>query len=224
MKKIINISGVILLSLFSTLSFSNVGKEAQFYEKIALKNENNNGEISVNYFFNSNCNSCKKFSPVFDKWKQDREHLARFTDTSFAPFKDWEWASRGFAATQVIDGSMTRADFQYAQEESDVGLVTDILRAADVISIATHEGRGNIMSNLSSLEVTNAVKDMQKAGHRYGVTGVPAIVITVGDSAYRISPEFQLSYQGMLKISDALIAYHVAKKKHDNIEQSNDQK
>jgi predicted DsbA family dithiol-disulfide isomerase len=198
-------TGVALL--FTGLTFANI--DTPYYEKMAI-GHGKEGVVEVTYFSNPNCPSCQKFSPIYDEWKQDKNTLVSFKESAYAPFKDWVWASKSFIATKKLDESINRKKFGEFKDKSGVGNVTDILRAADVVSIATDAGRGNIMTILSSQEMNDEVDKLQQKANRYGVTGVPSLVITTADHSYRISPEFRLSYEAMLKISNALIALNLA--------------
>lgn len=210
-KKLNKVVGMAILA-FAPLAMSSAA--TVYYEKIDSPAYDLDGRILVTYYFNSNCPSCEKFSPIFDTWKTQNLDTVDVQEVSFSPFDDWKWASKSYNVSRKIDETIDRKTFMQLQRSSGVGAVTDILRAADVVTVATGYPRGNIMTMLSEQSAEDDVLASQMQGERHGVSGVPSLVISTADASYRISPEFNLSYDGMLKIADALIAYQFAKKAH----------
>lgn len=206
--RFIKFTMAVILSLASYAVTAEEGEKQQYFEAIPMdsvhKEEKN---IRVYYFFNSNCPSCKKFSPELDAWEQKMSEKVNVISVPFAPYESWEWSSKAYLAGLELNPKLTRTDLEKAQDYLGLKQVTDLLKAADILSVATGEKRGNIMTILVMEKMKNAFKNTQKNAASFGVIGTPSLVVIGKNVAYRVSPEFGLTHKGMLNITEALIEY-----------------
>lgn len=201
-----------MLTAFGVLAANAEEVRQQYFETIPMPESIVKGEpIKVYYFFNTNCPSCKEVSPIIDKWEQKMGKAIDMKSLPHAPFEDWKWASKAYLAAKEFNPLLTRNDVENAQEKTKLLAVTDILKAADVVTFATSGNRGKIMTTLSSAKMNDALQSIESVAEKYGVHGTPSIVIIGDHEAYRVSPEFGLTKEGMIKVSEALVAYQHSK-------------
>ncbi|KDM90822.1 DsbA family protein [Photobacterium galatheae] len=209
MKKIIfKIASVIAISVIGFSVSASEAEKKKYFEAIPMAATSaSENTIRVYYFFNTNCPSCKKFSPELESWKRKMGRQVDLISVPFAPFEPWKWASKAYLASVELNPALSRHDVESAQESLGLDQVTDLLRAADLVSVATKKSRGKIMTKLSLEKMNSSVKATQEYAESFGVIGTPSLVVIGKHAAYRVSPEFGLTHQGMLNITEALVAY-----------------
>lgn len=212
MNKVVSKISLFMLSAFGVMAANAEEVRQQYFETIPTSENIIKGDpIKVYYFFNTNCPSCKAVSPLVDEWEQKMDKAIDLESIPHAPFEDWKWASKAYLAAKEFNPHLTRKDVENAQERTKLLGVTDILKAADVVTFATSSNRGKIMTTLSSVKMNDALQSIEAVAEKYGVHGTPSIVIIGDREAYRVSPEFGLTKEGVIKVSEALVAYQHSK-------------
>ncbi|ELP5898580.1 thioredoxin domain-containing protein [Vibrio vulnificus] len=209
-KIINNILKTFVFSLLAAVSFiSNAhDRDDKYFEAIPMVTSiSEESKIRVYYFFNSNCPSCKKFSPELEEWQNKMKGKIEMISVPFAPFTDWEWSSKAYLGGLELKPDLTRKEIEESQDALGIEQVTDLLKAADVLSVATGAKRGKIMTVLTMKKMNLSFEKMQENAASFGVLGTPSIVVIGRNAAYRVSPEFGLTHKGMLNITEALIEY-----------------
>lgn len=211
--KVLKIFAIVILASSSIFSNANE-KDGKYFEAIPMTySASENEEIRVYYFFNSNCPSCKKFSPELELWENKMKGKVEMISVPFAPYTDWEWSSKAYLGGLELKPELTRKELEKSQGKLGIEQVTDLLKAADVLSVATGEKRGKIMTVLTMERMNQSFKSTQESAESFGVLGTPSLVVVGRNVAYRVSPEFGLTHKGMLNITEALIEYQNSLKK-----------
>ncbi|MCY9865126.1 thioredoxin domain-containing protein [Vibrio coralliirubri] len=212
MTKIASKTALFLLSIGLTMPLNAAETSPKYFETIKTIEGIENGEpLRVYYFFNSNCPSCKKLSPLVDAWEAKMDKSIVLESIPYAPYDEWKWASKAYLVAKEVAPHLKRSEIEKAQEEANILSATDILKAADIVTYATSISRGKIMTTLSSQKMNNAIADADSIAEKYGVHGVPSIVVVGNQEAYRVSPEFGLTKEGIINVSGALVAYQYSK-------------
>ncbi|HHJ3080199.1 TPA: DsbA family protein [Vibrio parahaemolyticus] len=211
--KILKVFTIVILAAASISSNANE-RDDKYFEAIPMSSSvSENEEIRVYYFFNSNCPSCKKFSPELEVWQSKMKGKVEMISVPFAPYASWEWSSKAYLGGLELKPELTRKELEKSQDKLGIEQVTDLLKAADVLSVATGEKRGKIMTVLTMEKMNQSFKKTQESASSFGVLGTPSIVVVGRNMAYRVSPEFGLTHKGMLNITEALIEYQNSLKK-----------
>ena len=202
-KKSIFIIVLLLCSSAIASTKTSINFETIKLSKSLTQDEN----IRVYYFFNTNCPSCSLLSPEIEKWRQKNKIKIDFKSIPFSPIDNWEWATRAYITAKKINPLIKRTDIEIAQKKLGISIISDILRAADVVSIATGSERGNIMTELTSKSTREEELKIKELSLKMNVSGVPNIIIIGKETLYRVSPEFNLTTKGMINVTNALINY-----------------
>ncbi len=176
----------------------------QPYEQIQLNNVQN-GRLYIYYFFNINCNSCKKFEEEFTPWST--KNNIEIIYAPYSPYEGWEWASKTFLLLNDHSDFGTPWSLREALENTDILPITNVLKAVDSIVHVTGMTRAEASKVLMSFETEKQNNKIQYYGKKLGVTGTPNLVVFGERLGYRISPEYGLTAKGMVNILDAVVSY-----------------
>lgn len=168
--------------LTTMLSFA-TWAQANFVEgqdyKVLPNPETISGDvIVVREFFWYGCPHCYHLEPHMQKWAKTRPADVAFFQTPAAMNPVWEVGARGFYAAQQLD----------AQEKTHQMLFDAVHKDGDRNIISSQQELGNWYASkgidkakfdslYNSFAVTTKIERAKAAATRYGLSGVPAVVV-----------------------------------------------
>ena len=134
--------------------------------------------IVVREFFWYGCPHCYHLEPHMQKWAKTRPADVAFFQTPAAMNPVWEVGARGFYAAQQLD----------AQEKTHQALFDAVHKDGDRNIISSQQELGNWYASkgidkakfdslYNSFAVTTKIERAKAAATRYGLSGVPAVVV-----------------------------------------------
>ncbi len=163
-------------------------------------------KVEVLEFFWYGCPHCYKFEPFLQKWLKTRPDYVNYIPQPAAFNKTWAKHARAYFTAEalgVVD-KMHEAFFSAIQIDKKRLDKEDLL--ADFF-VAHGVSKKDFSNTYNSFLVDAKTRQSESIAARYGVTGVPAVVV---NGKYRISGTTAKNYDNMIKIMDYLIA-----KEHD---------
>ncbi|HFD11764.1 MAG TPA: thiol:disulfide interchange protein DsbA/DsbL [Crenotrichaceae bacterium] len=160
------------------------------------------GKVEVIEFFWYGCPHCYRFEPILQKWLKTRPDYVNYIPQPTAFNATWAKHARAYYTAEalgVID--KMHEDFFTA-----IQIDKKRLDKEDVLAdfFAAHGVKKEDFTNTySSFLVEAKTRQAEAAPGRYGVTGVPAVVI---NGKYRVSGTTAKNYDNMIKVMDYLIA------------------
>ena len=134
--------------------------------------------IVVREFFWYGCPHCYHLEPHMQKWAKTRPADVAFFQTPAAMNPVWEVGARGFYAAQQLD----------AQEKTHQALFDAVHKDGNRNIISSQQELGNWYASkgidkakfdslYNSFAVTTKIERAKAAATRYGLSGVPAVVV-----------------------------------------------
>lgn len=177
MKKFIAMTALAVGLGFFAPAYANNFVEGQDY-KVLDNPENIGGDvIVVREFFWYGCPHCYALEPHMQKWSKSRAKDVAFFRTPAAMNEVWEVPARGFYAAQMMG----------AEEKTHLPLFNTIHKdgkqvdrnPAQLSDWYATQGldKGKYDSLVNSFLVTTKIERSKAGAKRYGLTGVPAVVV-----------------------------------------------
>jgi thiol:disulfide interchange protein DsbA len=198
LKKIIQTG--LLIFLFSCSAL--LKAEAIGYETLTpAQPTNNSAKVEIIEFFWYGCPHCLSFEPLLEKWLQTLPKNVEFIRQP-AIFSDlWgEHAKAYFTADALGVVNKTHADFFDALQKKKQKLETEEQLAKFFVAHGVKETEFHDAYN--SFVVDSKMRQAKTMASRYGVTGVPAIII---NGKYKTSAPLAGSPEKMLEVINHLI-------------------
>ncbi len=205
MRKLIQYSMLLLVFLFSNhlLAESDVEYEEGIDYKLITPAQptDDPSRIEVVEVFWYGCPHCNHFEPALEPWVKNAPKDVNFyrLPAIFAPA--WEVHARAYFTAEILDVlEKSHAELFYAMHTKHESLNT-------VGKLAEFYSKYGIDKTLfektyNSFVVNTRVSRSKDMVERYGITGVPALVV---DGKYLVTGPMAKSYQNMLKITDFLV-------------------
>jgi thiol:disulfide interchange protein DsbA len=210
-----SIHKLLTLIVFIIFSFSAMAEESpalniakgEGYETIDPQQPTDDpSKVEVIEFFWYGCPHCLRFEPTLKKWAKSKPDYVNYIPQPAAFNATWAKHARAYFtadALGIVD--KMHEDFFKAVQIDKIRLdKKDVLEDFFVKHGVSKE---DFNSTFDSFLVDTKTRQAASTAARYGVTGVPAVIV---NGKYRISGSTAKSYENMIKVMDFLI-----KKEHD---------
>lgn len=199
LKKIIKISLLLSLIAFSGLSFS----AGQGYKNLAAAQPTQDpAKVEVIEFFWYGCPHCYKFEPFLKKWHANLPENVNFIRQPAVFNKVWGQHAKAYFTAEVLGVvEKVHADLFYAIQVKKQKLTSE----EDLAEFFVAHGvdKSAFHNAYNSFAVDTKMRQAKTMGPRYGITGVPAVVV---NGKYLVNNKSAGSFEDMIKTIDALIA------------------
>ena len=204
---------VFLLFLsFGTLALETPGiniEKGEGYETIDPPQPTDDpAKVEVIEFFWYGCPHCYRFEPTLQKWLKTRPDHVNFISQPAAFNATWAKHARAYFTAEALGvAEKMHEDFFSAIQIDKKRLDKEDLLAD--FFVAHGVSKKDFSDTYNSFLVDAKTRQAESIAARYGVTGVPAIVV---NGKYRISGTTAKNYDNMIKVMNYLI-----NKEHDAI-------
>ena len=206
MLKKITQTGLFILLFFCAFL---VKAESDGYETLSSPQPTQNpAKIEVIEFFWYGCPHCYAFEPTLEKWVKNLPANVEFIRLPAAFNELWSKHAKAYYTAEalgVVD--KVHADFFDAIQNKKEKLDTEEELAKFFAAHGMSESQFHEAYN--SFSVDAKTRQAALMGGRYGVTGVPAIII---NGKYRTNGTLAGSHEKMIEVMDKLIKQESAKK------------
>ena len=199
LKKVVTLALLINLMVFSGLSLA-AGKG--YKDLAAVQPTQNPAKVEVIEFFWYGCPHCYKFEPFLQKWHASLPDNVDFIRQPAVFSKVWGQHAKAYftaEALEVVD--KVHADLFYAIQVKKQKLTSE----EDLAEFFVAHGvdKASFHDAYNSFAVDTKMRQAKTMGPRYGITGVPAVVV---NGKYLVNNKSAGSFEEMIKAIDALIA------------------
>jgi thiol:disulfide interchange protein DsbA len=205
LKKIIQTSLLSLLFLFSAL----LRAEPLGYETISPAQATHDpAKIEVIEFFWYGCPHCYDFEPLLNKWKETLPKNVEFIRQPAAFSEEWTKHAKAYYTAEalgVVD--KIHADFFDAVQNKGEKLQTEEDLAKFFVAHGVKEA--DFHEAYNSFPVDAKLRQAPALAARYGITGVPAIII---NGKYKTNGKVAGSHEKMIEVMNQLIQQESGKK------------
>lgn len=205
LKKVAQTSLFILLFSFSAL----LRADAVGYETITPAQATHDpAKIEVIEFFWYGCPHCYDFEPLLNKWKEKLPKNVEFIRQPAAFNETWAKHAKAYYTAEalgVVD--KIHADFFDAVQNKKEELETEEQLAKFFVAHGVKEA--DFHEAYNSFPVDAKMRQAGAMPARYGVTGVPAIIV---NGKYRINGKIAGSHEKMIEVMNQLIEQESGKK------------
>ena len=160
------------------------------------------GKIEVVEFFWYGCPHCYRLEPHIERWLKGKPNDVEYIRIPAILPAQWELLARGFYVAETL-GVLERVHRQIfdAIHGERVRITNKATLARLFARFGVEEKKFN--STFNSFAVTSKVRRAQQLSQRYGLDGVPAIIV---NGKYRITGRSAGSNRNVMKVVDQLIA------------------
>jgi len=211
------------LMVFVTLCFFSIGIHALDSQSINIKKgegyetidppqpTDDSTKVEVIEFFWYGCPHCFRFEPILQKWLKNKPDYVNYIPQPAAFNSTWAKHARAFYTAEAL-GVLDKVheDFFNAIQIDKKRLDKEDVLADFFVKHGI--SKKDFTDTYNSFLVDAKTRQAESIAGRYGVTGVPAVVI---NGKYRVSGSTAKNYENMIKVMDFLIA-----KEHAAISQS----
>jgi thiol:disulfide interchange protein DsbA len=205
LKKIAQTSLLMLLFSFSAL----LRAEPVGYETITPAQPTHDpAKVEVIEFFWYGCPHCYDFEPLLTKWKQTLPANVEFIRQPAAFNETWTKHAKAYYTAEalgVVD--KIHADFFDAVQKKNEELETEDQLAKFFVAHGVKEA--DFHEAYNSFPVDTKVRQSAAMAARYGITGVPAIII---NGKYKTNGKVAGSHEKMIEVMNQLIQQESVKK------------
>lgn len=208
------ILGALLLLTISGYSYGvediNFNKK---YDKYANKfefvvDESDDVDFQVIYFFNYNCDSCRKFEELISDWEKNISKNISILSIPFSPVSNWLWADKLHYSKHFIKEGITREDVFNSEYLIKGNKVTHPTSAGIVLSEISGDKLDKSISIVKSKEVSSLVKFSSNVANKFHIKGTPSLIIIHKDGdTYTTGANYNLTYSDIIKVTNAIIDY-----------------
>jgi len=205
LKKITTISLLILVCFSSFL----VEAESVGYETLSPAQPTQNPEkIEIIEFFWYGCPHCYSFEPLLVKWKKNLPANVEFIRLPAAFNELWSKHAKAYYTAEALGiVEKIHADFFEAIQSGKEKLDTEATLAAFFAAHGVTESQFKEAYN--SFAVDSKMRQAPLMASRYGITGVPAIIV---NGKYKTNGTLAGSHEKMIEVMDKLIKEETTKK------------
>ena len=185
-------------------------REGQHYNRIVPTQPTVGGadKIEVAEIFWYGCNHCYSFEPYINRWKDDAPANARFVRIPAMWNPLVKLHAQLYYTEEVLakNGKLARPeDFRAAVFAEYHERGNRLTNEAAIQQLFERFGvsEDDFQKTWNSFEVAQKMRVAEDLGRRYGITGVPAVVV---NGKYRTGGQEAGSYQRLLEVIDELVA------------------
>ncbi|NOQ12898.1 MAG: thioredoxin domain-containing protein [Methyloprofundus sp.] len=199
LKKMIKTGLLLSMVFFTSLSFA-AGKG--YKDLAAIQPTQDPTKVEVIEFFWYGCPHCYQFEPLLEKWHANLPANVTFIRQPAVFSKVWAKHAKAYFTAEVLDVvDKVHADLFHAIQVKKQKLTSEedlaeFFVAHGVDKAAFHDA-------YNSFIVDTKMRQAKTMGPRYGITGVPAIVV---NGKYLVNGKTAGSHEGMIKVINELIA------------------
>ncbi len=204
--------GAFLLSLFVFSPLINAAsfEEGEQYEVVSPPQPTSTGEkIEVVGMFWYGCPHCYEFEPFINRWLKKKPENVEFIPMPAIFRPEWALHARAFYTAQVLGvlDKMHSAIFEATHE-----LKRPLSTEAQVADFFEEQGvkKAEFSKVFRSFAVESKVRRAMDMSRRYGIKGVPAIII---NGKYRTGGHMAGGNANVFKVVDYLVEKEMAKAK-----------
>ncbi|NOQ16052.1 MAG: thioredoxin domain-containing protein [Methyloprofundus sp.] len=192
-------AGLLSLLMFSCLSFA-AGKG---YKDLAARQPTQDAnKVEVIEFFWYGCPHCYQFEPALEEWKAKLPANVNFIRQPAVFGSLWGKHAKAYFTAQVLGVvDKVHADFFHAIQVQKQKLASESDLAKFFVAHGVEEAAFHDAFN--SFIVDTKMRQAKGMGPKYGLTGVPAIVV---NGKYLVNGKTAGSHEGMIKVMNELIA------------------
>lgn len=205
LKKITKIS---LLTLVCFSSFF-VKAESVGYETLSPAQPTQNpAKIEIIEFFWYGCPHCYAFEPLLEKWKKTLPANVEFIRLPAAFNELWSKHAKAYYTAEALGiVDKIHADFFEAIQSGKEKLDTEATLATFFAAHGVTESQ--FKETYNSFVVDSKMRQAPLMASRYGITGVPAIIV---NGKYKTNGTLAGSHEKMIEVMDKLIKEESTKK------------
>jgi len=199
---------LVLLVFAGTQSVQAEAAPGQSYEVISPAQPTQNPDkVEVIEFFWYGCPHCYRFEPVLNEWRKTMPDNVHFIRQPAVFSSLWgKHAKAYFTAEALGVVDVVHADFFDAIQNKKQRLTSEDDLAAFFAAHGVKDA--DFRSAYNSFLVDAKMRQAKTMAARYGVTGVPAIII---NGKYKTNGPLAKSHANMIKVMNQLIAQESAK-------------
>ncbi len=199
------------LSFLLTLLFSFAAVQAEtegYVELSPAQPTQDPNKIEVIEFFWYGCPHCYNFEPVLSKWLETKPENVTFIRLPAIFSQLWQDHAKAFYTAEALGVTdKVHADFFDAIQNKKQKLRTEEQLAAFFAAHGVSET--DFKNAFNSFMVDTKVRQAKAMAPRYGVTGVPAIII---NGKYKTNGPIAKSHENMIEVINRLIKKESAEK------------
>lgn len=195
---------VIYAGLLSLLMLSSINLAvAKGYKDLATAQPTQDAsKVEVIEFFWYGCPHCYKLEPYMEKWQKNLPENVNFIRQPAVFNAQWgKHAKAYFTAEYLGVVDKVHGDFFHAIQVKDEALVSE----SDLADFFVAHGvsKEDFTSAFNSFNVDSQMRKAKAMGPKYGITGVPAVVV---NGKYLVSARTAGSNEKMITVINQLIA------------------
>jgi len=200
-----SLPGVVLLLLLSATALARTDSidEGIDYERlrVAVPTDVEPGQVEVLELFWYGCPHCHSFEPFVDKWLEGKPESAAFVRIPATTNPKWIPQARMYYALELM-GEIDRLHLIIFQAVHTQGR-----RLGDLSAMSRFLGQQGVdverfVDTYNSMEVDTRVRREADRTRRYGITGVPTVIV---NGKYRTSATMAGSYDDVIKVINYLV-------------------
>jgi protein dithiol oxidoreductase (disulfide-forming) len=159
-------------------------------------------KVEVVEIFWYGCPHCNRFQAYIDPWQETRPDFVEFMRMPAVFQPQWEVHARAYY-TAVAMGVLDRTHAPLFGAIHTQNRALDSRESLEEFFVQQGIDASEFSKHYDSFGVDAAVRRSKVMQGRYGIRGVPAVVV---NGKYRISGAVAGSYPNMIKVIDALVA------------------
>lgn len=200
-EKISRYSCILLLISLTAVFNAESAEELGYETLVPAQPTQDSNKIEVIEFFWYGCPHCYQFEPILEKWKSTLPENVQFIRQPAIFSKLWGQHAKAYFTAEalgVIDE--VHADLFDAIQNKKQKLTSEDQLAEFFVAHGVAEDKFRQAYN--SFLVDTKMRQAKAMSPRYGITGVPAIVI---NGKYKTNGPLAKSHANMIKVMDMLI-------------------
>ena len=196
------LKNIIKAGLLSLLVFSSAAYAAKGYKDLAaVQPTQDPTKVEVIEFFWYGCPHCYQVEPALVKWRASMPDNVTFIRQPAVFSKVWAKHAKAYFTAEVLGVvDKVHADFFRAIQVNKQQLTSEADLAKFFVAHGVDEAAFHDAYN--SFIVDTKMRQAKTMGPRYGITGVPAIVV---NGKYLVNGKTAGSHEGMIKVMNELI-------------------
>ncbi len=200
-KKIVPYSMLLLLILFSSLLKAESLKGLGYEDITPAQPTQNPEKVEVIEFFWYGCPHCYTLEPLLEQWVKDLPDNVEFIRQPAIFSKVWgQHAKAYFTAEALGVVDKVHADLFDAIQNKKQKLTSEDQLAEFFAAHGVDEK--DFRAAYNSFLVDTKMRQAKAMGPRYGITGVPALII---NGKYKTNGRLAKSHENMIKVANQLI-------------------
>lgn len=189
---------------FLFISFASISQaETLGYETLSpAQPTQNQDKIEVIEFFWYGCPHCYNLEPAMEEWLKSKPANVEFIRQPAIFSSLWGKHAKAYFVAEALDVlDQVHADFFDAIQNKKQKLTSEDQLAKFFVAHGVDETK--FRETFNSFYINSKMRKAKAMAPRYGITGVPAIII---NGKYKTSATLAKSHENMFKVMDQLIS------------------